>query len=231
MPIRAILFDVGGPIDTEIIHEQQIEAVIRDTLVAHGVPVTGADLYRASEFAVSCFAPNAYTTMAWELSGHSIEITEAVVAALSASSESRAEARGGIELRPGIPMLLGQLAARGLLLGLAANQPARIIADLDRKGAGRFFSHREVSGHHGYRKPDVRLFLRACEDLGVEPAECVMVGDRIDNDIAPAKLLGMRAVLLRSGRHISQLARSYDELPDREAYDTNSTLTAILDLL
>ena len=55
-----------------------------------------------------------------------------------------------------------------------------------------------MSGHHGFRKHDVRIFLRACEDLDVSPAECIMVGDRIDNDIYPAKLLGMGTVLFRT---------------------------------
>ena len=41
-----------------------------------------------------------------------------------------------------------------------------------------------------------------------------MVGDRIDNDIVPAKLLGMSTVLMRTGRHIDQQPRSVDEIPD-----------------
>ena len=37
-----------------------------------------------------------------------------------------------------------------------------------------------------------------------------MVGDRIDNDIAPATTLGMRTVLFRTGRHAAQQPRSTD---------------------
>jgi putative hydrolase of the HAD superfamily len=130
-----------------------------------------------------------------------------------------------------VPALLELLAARGLKLGLAANQPLRTIAELDRQGIGHVFSHREVSAIHGYRKPDVRLFLRACEELEVTPGECVMVGDRIDNDIAPAKLLGMRAVLLRTGRHIAQQPRAADELPDVEVRDVAGMEWALLRLI
>ena len=135
------------------------------------------------------------------------------------------------ELRDGIAEVIERLAARALKLGLAANQPARILSDLDAHGIGRYFSHREVSGHHGFRKPDVRLFLRACEDLGVTPAECIMVGDRIDNDIAPARALGMRTVLIRTGRHILQQSRSWDELPDHEVDDAPGIEFAITQLL
>ncbi|MFX8844723.1 HAD family hydrolase, partial [Acinetobacter baumannii] len=65
-------------------------------------------------------------------------------------------------------------------------------------------------------KPDTRLFLAACDGLGVPPERCLMVGDRIDNDIAPAKALGMTAIRFRGGRHVAQVPRSWTELPDAE---------------
>jgi FMN phosphatase YigB (HAD superfamily) len=77
----------------------------------------------------------------------------------------------------------------------------------------------------------VRLFLHACEALDVAPEECIMVGDRIDCDIVPAKQLGMRAVRLRTGRHASQEPRSWDERPDAEATDVPGLRAAILALL
>ncbi len=140
--------------------------------------------------------------------------------AFASYSTERQQRRGGIELRPGIGDLIRNLYERGMKLGLAANQPARVIDELDGFGLGQYFSHREVSGHHGYRKPDTRLFLRACADLDVEPDECIMVGDRIDNDIFPAKLLGMGTVLFRTGRHIEQQPRSLSEIPDEVVHST-----------
>jgi FMN phosphatase YigB (HAD superfamily) len=77
------------------------------------------------------------------------------------------------------------------------------------------------------------LFLRACETLALGPRECVMVGDRVDNDIAPAKGLGMAAVLLRSGRHAAQQPRWWGEVPDAEVEDVAglwAALRVILDL-
>ncbi len=58
-----------------------------------------------------------------------------------------------------------------------------------------------------------------------------MVGDRVDNDIAPARLLGMRTVLLRAGRHIAQQPRSLDEVPDFEVRTVEEMRTAIGRLL
>ncbi|MBI2767069.1 MAG: HAD family hydrolase [Chloroflexi bacterium] len=220
--IRAVLWDVGGPINTEVLHEAALDRQMREALAAEGVVVSGEAWAAAAEWAVERFAPNAYAAILWRL-------TEGRPAARRRIAERRIT-DGQFELRPGIADLLRQLHRRGLLLGLAANQPAAILPVLDAAGIGELFAHREVSGSHGYRKPDVRLFLRACEDLGVAPGECVMVGDRIDNDVVPANVLGMRTVLFRTGRHIAQQPRAWDEVPDAEVWSV-AELAAALDTL
>jgi putative hydrolase of the HAD superfamily len=209
---RAVLFDVGGPLNTEVVHERMMDERIRAALVAEGLVVDDASYEQACRWAVDSFAPNAYAAVVWRLTGQDAEVAQRVYDRVFRSSGREYV----FELREGIPELLRELQSRGVRLGLAANQPRATVARLDALGIGRYFSHREVSGVHGYAKPDVRLFLRCCEDLGVAPEECVMVGDRIDNDIAPARLLGMRTVLFRAGRHAAQQPRSWEELPDAE---------------
>lgn len=222
MTIRAVLFDVGGPLDTEVQAEALIDAQIRAGLEAAGITVTDEAFREANDHAVASFAPDAYSAIIWRLCGGNERIAREV---RMFSSLGRV-----FELREGMADLLRDLHAAGLKFGLAANQPLRVIAQLDDFGIGHLFDHREVSGHHGYRKPDVRLFLRACEDLGVEPAECVMVGDRVDNDIFPARVLGMKTVLFRVGRHINQQPRSVEELPHFEARTVPELRTALTHL-
>jgi HAD superfamily hydrolase (TIGR01662 family) len=230
MTIKAVLFDVGGPLDTEIIHERLVDQHIREALAAEGVEVDDAEYAGASRWAVDSFAWNAYEAIVWRLADGDADLSRRVMQRVVDRGQERRDARGGMELRAGIPELLKSLRERGLRIGLAANQPHAILAVLDRHGIGRYFDHREVSETHGYRKPDVRLFLRACEDLGVTPDECIMVGDRIDNDIVPARWLGMRAVLFRTGRHVDQQPRTWRELPDAEVRDV-SELAITLDAL
>jgi HAD superfamily hydrolase (TIGR01662 family) len=227
MSIKAVLFDVGGPLDTEIIHERLFDLHIREALEAEGVEVDNAQFAEANRWAVDSFAWNAYEAIVWRLSNGDVDVSRRV----ADRNHDRRAARDGIELREGIPDLLKSLHERGLRIGLAANQPAAILEALERRGLDQYFHHREVSGTHGYRKPDVRLFLRACDDLGVSPEECIMVGDRIDNDIVPAKWLGMRAILFRSGRHIEQRPRSWRELPDVEVWDVPGLTLAINTIL
>lgn len=227
MTIRAVLFDVGGPLDLEIIHERQCDQAMLAALHDAGVGATESDLQAAGERAVAAFAPFTYQAMLWDLCGGDEARARRAIAVFQAGSAERRAQRGGLEMRPSMPEMLRSLHARGLALGLAANQPASVIADLDRFGIGQLFSHREVSEHHGYLKPDVRLFLRACEDIGAPPEATVMVGDRIDNDIFPARLLGMRTVLFRTGRHVAQRPRSFHDLPDVEVTDVEELSAAL----
>ena len=59
-----------------------------------------------------------------------------------------------------------------------------------------------TSGAHGKTKPHESIFLALLERLDVAPAEAVMVGDTLDDDVEGALAVGMRAVLIdRDGRH------------------------------
>jgi putative hydrolase of the HAD superfamily len=225
--IRAVIFDVGGPLDTEVAFEAAVDADIRAGLAAEGFAVD-EDAYREAErWAVEHFSPSLYRAVIWRLTAGD----EAKAVRVYDSMEAAGHKRELFELREGISDVLDALKRRGLKLGLAANQPARVLQMLDANGIGHYFDNQGISAVYSFRKPDVRLFLRTCEDLGVQPHECVMVGDRVDNDIVPARLLGMRTVLMRTGRHIAQQPRSWDELPDVEVHSTPELLPAILSLL
>ena len=50
----------------------------------------------------------------------------------------------------------------------------------------------------GLVKPDPDLYLRACGRLGVEPRDCVYVGDGGNHELTGAERVGMRAVLIRT---------------------------------
>jgi len=77
-----------------------------------------------------------------------------------------------------------------------ANQPGLVRAELDQFGLTKYFSELVISDEVGLHKPDERIFKYALDKTGAKPWRCVMVGDRVDNDVRPAKLLGMRTVWL-----------------------------------
>ena len=67
--IRAVLFDVGGPLDTEVIYEGLIDQHIREALADEGVVVSDEEYAAAARYAVESFAWNAQQAIIWRLSG------------------------------------------------------------------------------------------------------------------------------------------------------------------
>lgn len=54
----------------------------------------------------------------------------------------------------------------------------------------------------GLRKPDPEIYLHATERLGVEPPDCLYVGDGAYSELTGAAALGMHSVLIRDPREI-----------------------------
>jgi len=182
---------------------------------------------KASEAAVAAFAPDAYAFMVEHLCCGDL----AAAARVTARRKAMVGGLDVFQMRPDMPALLRRLAGRGLKLGIVANQPASMAERLEREGIVDLFAHLGLAGLTGFRKPDVRAFATACEALAVMPAQAIMVGDRIDIDIAPAKALGMAAILLRSGRHRRQQPRTPAEEPDAIVSDVMELEAAILRLI
>jgi putative hydrolase of the HAD superfamily len=96
--------------------------------------------------------------------------------------------------------VLEELRTLQLRLGLVSNG----IRDLR-----EFVAHHRLdvdaivgSRAHGFVKPHPTIFQAALQQLDVEPAQAVMVGDSLEEDVEGARALGMRAILIdRGDRH------------------------------
>ena len=84
-------------------------------------------------------------------------------------------------------------------LGILANQPSLVREALARDGIDRFMEVWGVSDDVGFAKPDPRLFAHVLYLAGEAPPHVVMVGDRLDYDIRPARRVGMRTVWMLRG--------------------------------
>src|SRR5262245_16059377 len=114
---------------------------------------------------------------------------------------------------------LRELRAAGLRLGVLANQPASAQADLDRAGITALCDGVWLSGAVGTAKPDPAFFRLALAAWSLDPRRVAYVGDRPDNDVAPAKALGLLSVRIRRGPHADQAPRGEAERADIEALD------------
>jgi HAD superfamily hydrolase (TIGR01458 family) len=63
-------------------------------------------------------------------------------------------------------------------------------------------------------KPSAAYFEAALAALGARPEETTMVGDDIEADIGPAKRLGLRGVLVRTGKFREETLAAADPQPD-----------------
>jgi FMN phosphatase YigB (HAD superfamily) len=101
------------------------------------------------------------------------------------------------DLYPDVRPALERLHGDGYVLGIAGNQPARSAGFL--RGLALPVDVLTTSGSLGVEKPAVEFFRLLAGLSGVEPGEAAYVGDRLDNDVLPAKEAGMKAILIRRG--------------------------------
>ena len=84
-------------------------------------------------------------------------------------------------------------------IGIIANQNPGSKERLNKLGLLKYIDLVIASAEEGVEKPDLRIFQLALERANCKPEEAVMVGDRIDNDIIPAKKIGMKTVWIKQG--------------------------------
>lgn len=99
-------------------------------------------------------------------------------------------------------------------LGIIANQPGGSVERLRRYGLLQYFDLVYSSSEIGIAKPDPSFFTAACRAANCAPDEALMVGDRLDNDIAPARAAGMRTARVRQGMHRTLACSTPETRPD-----------------
>ena len=109
---------------------------------------------------------------------------------------------------------LRTLCDKGYQLGIIANQNPGAKDRLDAWGLGRYFSVIASSAELGISKPDKEIFRLALAMADCRPENAVMVGDRLDNDIRPAKELGMKTIQIRKGIAVFAKPSCEAEVPD-----------------
>jgi putative hydrolase of the HAD superfamily len=111
---------------------------------------------------------------------------------------------------PDVPVVLERIAARTDLVvgvvteGLEIKQAEKLV----RLKVVPFLAPDAIfiSDQIGISKPNRKLYVRACAAVGVRPDEAMYVGDHPENDVAPAKAVGMVAVRHRraAGKHAKE---------------------------
>lgn len=130
---------------------------------------------------------------------------EDAFAAALVEAGGRVEARGllaglGTHLELDLPMvdLVRRIRAAGMPVALVSNSLGRdCYARVDLE---ELFDVSVISGQVGVRKPSREIYRIACDRLGVEPDECVLVDD-LEHNLVGAARLGIAGILHRTAEN------------------------------
>ena len=208
--MNTVLLDAGGVILDETAYEragaETITEVLRDYVPGYDVDRYWIDL----EESVQSFCPHTRDYLFWKYAAGDVD---RFVEIKSRYQQAWKLKRPGLDLMNGIEAELRTLASRFSVV-LCGQYGGELMDLLDRAGLFRYFRSRRTQDDYGVTKPDPRYFEQICVREELTPEACIMVGDRIDKDIIPAKMLGMGTVFVRTGIYRRQKIRTPDELPD-----------------
>jgi putative hydrolase of the HAD superfamily len=102
-----------------------------------------------------------------------------------------------INVRPDAVQVLSKLKSRGYKTGLISDCSHEMPAIWEDLPLAPLVDITAFSCVLGITKPDPRIYLLTTEQLGVQPEDCLYVGDGSSQELAGAAQLGMTPVLIR----------------------------------
>lgn len=115
---------------------------------------------------------------------------------------------------PNAEEIFRYLCSQGYKIGIIANQSPGTAERLEKWRLLKYIDVVASSAELGVAKPDKAIFDKALEMAECTAQEAVMIGDRLDNDISPAKKLGMKTIWVRQGFAIYQNLQLAECQPD-----------------
>lgn len=194
--VKWLFFDLGGTVyDETFSDKQRIDRLIEKAQL----DIAYDDFYAEMQKSAVEFAPSPFGTAREKLG-----IEENV----PYSNEKEI-------LYPNAVEVIRKLSEK-YKLGIIANQPPNTAERLKNDGLYDLFQICLLSECVNLFKPDTAFFKRALEETGCQPYEAVMIGDRLDNDVFPAKSVGMKTVRIVQGLYSVQRAISEEYAADYE---------------
>jgi putative hydrolase of the HAD superfamily len=208
MPFRAVLFDFFNTLTSAVRRGPAHAAIARQL---------GCDPHTWTAVLDRTFPERARGAYGPAMEGLRRVATEAGGrpgrSALLTAIEARVDAvRADAPLRADALPTLWRLCSMGLRTGVISDCWFELPMFLPRMPVAGLLQTQVFSVQLGVTKPDPAMFRTAAAALGVEPYECVYVGDGGGRELTGAQLVGMTAVRMQApdlGRHLT-----FDAEPD-----------------
>ena len=97
---------------------------------------------------------------------------------------------------PDVPQALQELKSAGFSLAVLSNRSKPYVDQLENLSLASYFDFAMHAGEVGGWKPDVFIFERAAERMGIRPEQSLYVGDNYYADVVGASRAGMKPVLV-----------------------------------
>ena len=99
-------------------------------------------------------------------------------------------------------------------IGIITNQLPGLEERLEKFAIRQWIDLIISSADCGFSKPSSKIFQLALQQTSCSASSATMIGDRLDNDIAPAKALGMKTIWIKQGFSAYSPIQSPSEEPD-----------------
>lgn len=232
MKFKALLFDINGTV-TNICTSESDEELYRVTanfLNFNGVKVSSGEL-KALYFDLNRQqrheSPEEFPEFDVKKIFQAVidEYGDPAIVPLHLAAQAAVVYRAGscyrLEPYTGVREVLTMMKKRYRMAAVSDGQSLWARNELRMANLEHFFEFAIVSGDHGFRKPDRRMFELALEKLEIEPEEAVYVGNDMYRDVFGAKNAGMKSIFFRSnqgeqnfcGAEPDYIIYNFNELP------------------
>ncbi|MDR1765135.1 MAG: HAD-IA family hydrolase [Lachnospiraceae bacterium] len=243
-PIKAVIFDMGGTLEDLIITDEGIlrcGELMLEFLAKHGVHtgltpaklmegvMAGHRAYGKWSSETLLEAPPHEMWARWQVGGFSIDpdLLRVIANDLTVIWELNYYNR---VMRPEAPAMLEALKTRGYKLGVLSNTACltQMFDSIKDYGIDRYFDYITLSSLMGMRKPNPLVFTVTARNMGVEPSQCIYVGDTIYNDVLGPRRAGY-AKTIRIGSHLTMHSDAADGLGEN-AEDADFVIGGLLEI-
>jgi putative hydrolase of the HAD superfamily len=104
--------------------------------------------------------------------------------------------RRALAAAPEVERTLRELRALGYPIGLVSNCTEDVALCWPESNLAPLVDHAVFSATAGCAKPEARIYRLVCDALGLDPSDCLFVGDGANDELAGAAAVGMTPVLL-----------------------------------